>query len=319
MELRPSSSAGGYEIDKIRRVRLREVWPHEALDFTTWLERNPDALSDVLDFALENVERERSAGSFSVDLVAEDASGDVVVIENQLEKSDHDHLGKLITYLAALEARAAIWIVSDPRPEHIGAITWLNESVAASFYLIKVEAIRIGDSPAAPLVTLITGPSAETREVGAKKQERAERHDYREAFWSSLLERARPQTRLHSAVSPGTDSWLSAGSGRSGIHWTYVIRQHDGSVQLVIEGPDAEQNHAVLAALEQQREQIERTFGESLDWDRVEGRKRCAISKTLSGGYRDGEDRLPGIQDTMIDAMVRLEAAIKPHLVQLRV
>src|ERR1700761_2950298 len=115
-------------------------------------ERNLDALGEVLDFTVDNIERERAAGDFSVDLVAEDQSGDVVVIENQLERSDHDHLGKLVTYVAAMEAKRAIWIVSQPRPEHVTAITWLNESVAADFYLIQVEAIRIGDSPAAPLL-----------------------------------------------------------------------------------------------------------------------------------------------------------------------
>lgn len=194
---------GAAGIGRIERVSLREVWPHEALDFTPWLERNPDVLNEVLDLVLENVERERSAGDFSVDLVAEDQSGQAVVIENQLERSDHDHLGKLITYVAALEARAAIWIVSRPRPEHISALTWLNESQSADFYMVKVEAIRIGTSPAAPLLTLITGPSPETRQVGAEKHERAERYDLREAFWSSLLDRARGKTALHSGVSAG--------------------------------------------------------------------------------------------------------------------
>jgi RecB family endonuclease NucS len=93
------------QIGKIRRVALREVWRHEALDFTTWLELNADVLSDALGVTIDNVERERSAGSFSVDLVGEDESGHAVVIENQLERSDHDHLGKLITYLAAFEAK----------------------------------------------------------------------------------------------------------------------------------------------------------------------------------------------------------------------
>lgn len=169
---------------------------------------------------MQNLERERSAGSFSVDLVGEDEAGNAVVIENQLERSDHDHLGKLVTYLAAFEAKTAIWIVSDPRPEHVGAVTWINESVAANFFLVKLEAIRIGDSPAAPLLTLITGPSAETRQVGVQKQERAERHDFRHAFWAALLGQARGQPHPHSAVSPGTDTWLSAGSGMSGVHFS---------------------------------------------------------------------------------------------------
>ena len=307
-------------IGKIRRVTLREVWRHEALDFTTWLEHNSDVLSEALGVTIENVERERSAGSFSVDLVGEDAVGNAVVIENQLERSDHDHLGKLITYLAAFEAKTAIWIVSDPRPEHVGAITWLNESVAANFFLVKVEAIRIGDSPAAPLLTLITGPSAETRQVGVQKQERAERHDFRQAFWAGLLERARGQRHPHSGVSPGTDSWLSAGSGKSGVHFTYTIRQHDSAVQIIIEGPDGEANARIFEALLDEREEIEAEFGGPLEWDRVENRKRCFIGVTLSAaGYRDGEDRWPEIQSKMLEAMLRLEQTFRKRIQALRV
>ena len=130
-------------VQKIQRIPLRKAFPHEARDFTRWLEENIDVLNDCLDITLTNAEREQSAGDFSVDLVAEDESGGKVIIENQLEKSNHDHLGKVITYLVAMEAKAAIWIVADPRPEHISAITWLNESSSADFYLLKLEAIQI--------------------------------------------------------------------------------------------------------------------------------------------------------------------------------
>src|SRR3954469_475192 len=143
-----------WSVGRLERVPLREVWPHEALDFTRWLEENTDVLSEVLDFELQNVERERAAGSFSVDLIGEDGDSRPVVIENQLERSDHDHLGKLITYLTAFDAARAVWIVADPRPEHVGAVTWLNESSSSSFYLLKVEAVRILGSPPAPLLTL---------------------------------------------------------------------------------------------------------------------------------------------------------------------
>lgn len=307
------------EIGKLRRVALREVWRHEAHDFTTWLEHNADVLSDALGVTIDNVERERSAGSFSVDLVGEDGSGHAVVIENQLERSDHDHLGKLITYLAAFEAKTAIWIVSDPRPEHVGAITWLNESVAADFFLVKVEAIRIGESPAAPLLTLITGPSPETREVGVQKQERAERHDFRQSFWAGLLDRARGQRHPHSGVSPGTDGWLGAGSGRSGAHFTYTIRQRDAAVQLILEGPDEQVNAQLFEELLRDRDGIEADFGGPLEWDRVEGRKKCFIGVALDGGgYRDDEDRWPDIQDRMIEAMLRLEQALRPRIQALR-
>src|SRR5271169_4211278 len=101
-------------IGKLERVPLREVWKHEAQDFTQWLQQNIDVLNNALDLSLVNVDREQAAGSFSIDLVAEDEGGGTVIIENQLEKSNHDHLGKIITYLTGMSARAAIWIVSDP-------------------------------------------------------------------------------------------------------------------------------------------------------------------------------------------------------------
>src|SRR5256714_14477763 len=119
------------DIGKIQRVLLRDVWKHEAHNFTRWLQENLDVLGDALGIPLANAEREQSAGDFSVDLIAEDSAGNAVIIENQLEKSDHDHLGKLITYLAVSEAKTAIWIVAHPRPEHVSAVSWLNESYAA--------------------------------------------------------------------------------------------------------------------------------------------------------------------------------------------
>ncbi|HQK64961.1 MAG TPA: DUF4268 domain-containing protein, partial [Tenuifilaceae bacterium] len=146
-------------IGKIEKVPLRNIWKHEAKDFTTWLQNNIDVLTQVLDFQISNVEREQSTGNFNVDLVAEDENGNPVIIENQLEKSNHDHLGKVITYLASIGAGKAIWIVSEPRQEHVKAISWLNESTAAEFYLFKIEGIKIGNSDPAPLLTLIVGPS----------------------------------------------------------------------------------------------------------------------------------------------------------------
>jgi hypothetical protein len=315
-ETRSTATVG---IAKIERLPLRRVWPHEALDFTTWLEQNVDVLNEELGFVISNVERERAAGSFSVDLVGEDEAGNAVVIENQLERSDHDHLGKLITYLAAFEAKSAVWIVSDPRPEHVGAITWMNESGSgASFYLVKVEAIRIAESPAAPLLTLITGPSAETRQVGSQKQERAERHDHRHAFWTALLARARNRAHPHASVSPGTDSWLGAGSGMSGVHFAYTIRERDASVQVLIEGADADANLRIFDELAAHSADIEADFGGPLTWERMEGRKKCAIGVTLDGGGRRDEDRWAEIQDAMIETMLRLEHAVRPRIQMLR-
>lgn len=301
-------------IGVIERLPLRAVWPHEALDFTTWLQENVEVLNEVLDVPLTAAEREQSVGTFNVDLVAEDNSGDTVIIENQLERSNHDHLGKLLTYLVGVEARAAIWIVSDPRPEHVKVINWLNESSSADFYLVKVEAIRIGDSPPAPLFIRIVGPSEEARQIGDTRKELAERHHVRFDFWQSLLDRARNKTNLHATISPSRDNWISASAGRAGLNFNYVILQNSSRVELDIDTGNREQNQCIYEALYSQKEAIEDTFDNELDWDRTEGRRSMYIRYHMnSGGYRD-EDHWPNIQDEMIDAMIRLEKALRPYL-----
>ena len=270
-----------------------------------------------MDLSLSNVEREQSAGAFSIDLVAEDDSGGLVIIENQLEKSDHDHLGKVVTYLTSLEARAAVWIVAEPRPEHVRAISWLNESSSGSFYLVKVEAIRIGESPAAPLLTLITGPSAEAVEAGEKKKELVERQVARKKFWTGLLAAAKEKTRLHAGISPGYYNWVGTSAGLpAGLNLNYAVRQHDAQAELYIDRDkeDGEGNLEIFNKLHAHREQIENDFGGPLEWEALEGKRACRIRSTVAvGGWKD-EATWPAAHERMIDAMIRLEKALRPHL-----
>jgi len=309
-------------IGKIERLPLRSVWKHEANDFTVWLEDNLEELNDILDFNLSNVEREKAAGDFSVDLVAEDDSGSTVVIENQLEKSNHDHLGKIITYLTCLEARAAIWIVSDPRPEHVAAISWLNESTSASFYLIKVEAVKIGESDPAPLLTPIVAPSEEGRKIGETKKERAERYVIRRRFWQQLLDYARTKTKLHANISPSGYGWIGTGAGISGLAYNYTVKKHETIVEIYIDrGKDNdEENKRIFDELAQNKEAIEAVFSEPLVWQRLDGKRACRIKKEYAtGGYRDDEKRWPAIHEGIVDAMIRLEKALSPYIKQLSV
>ena len=303
-------------IGSLRRVSLREVWPHEAQDFTPWLAENIDVLNNAIDLSLSIIEREQAAGDFIVDLVAEDESGNPVIIENQLERSNHDHLGKLITYLTQIGARAAIWIVADPRPEHISAISWLNESSSASFYLLKLEAVRIEDSLPAPLLTLIVGSSEESQEFGETKKELKGRHILRHRFWTSLLERAKEETLLHANSSPvqGSEVWTTV---KRGLSFRYLIRQHGSGVELYIDrGREADsENNEIFDTLEKAKGKIKEVFGEPLEWQRLEGQRSCRIGKQLSlGGYRDDEKKWQEIQDAMIDTMIRLEEAFRPHI-----
>jgi len=305
-------------IGKLKRVPLREVWRHEAKDFTQWLQNNIDELNSALDLNLVNVDREKETGDFSIDLVAEDDGGSTVIIENQLEKSNHDHLGKLITYLTGMGARAAIWIVSDPRPEHVAAIAWLNESSSAAFYMVKVEAVRIGDSKAAPLFTLIVGPSKETQEVGKTKKELAERYGIRKRWWTQLVDRSAKVSKLHAHITPGEYSWIGTSSGISGLNFNYVVNQEASSAELYIDRGETEENKSIFDQLHANHSAVEKVFGGPLSWERLENKRACRIKFTQEGGYRSPEDNWSTIQDGIITAMTRLEQALRPYLKQLK-
>lgn len=306
-------------IGKIHRVKLRDVWKHEALDFSRWLEQNLDVLNEVLGLNLIGAEREKGAGDFSVDLVAEDESGNAVIIENQLEKSNHDHLGKVVTYLTSLEAKAAIWIVSDPRPEHVKAISWLNESRSAAFYLVKLEAIRIDDSVPAPLLTLITGPSREAIEAGDAKKEFAERYEIRKRFWVGLLQEAKGRTKLHNTISPGVYNWLGTSAGIQGLNWNYSVRKHDAQVELYIDRDkdSGEGNQAILNKLLEHKAEIEKTSGLSLLWESLDERRACRIRHIVPiAGWAD-ESRWKEAYTELVSSMIKLEQAIGPWLKRL--
>jgi hypothetical protein len=309
------------EISRLERLPLRELWPSEAVNFTTWLAENLDFLGEALGMELSLVEQEASAGSFSADILAEDGNGNPVIIENQLERTDHDHLGKLVTYLSNLDAKLAVWVTSEPRPEHEKAVHWLNEALPAdtAFYLVKLEAYRIGDSPPAPLVTIVAGPSPEAKEIGAQKKDLAERHVLRLGFWRQLLERAKERTSLHARISPAKDSWVSAGAGKSGLAFAYVVRMNDARVELYIDTAEADVNKSIFDQLHADRDRIEETFGTALEWQRLDDRRASRICYLVGVGGLKNQDRWPEIHEAMIDAMVRLEKALKPRIRKLRV
>jgi hypothetical protein len=308
-------------IGKIERVPLREVWKNEAKDFTSWLYDNIGALGEELDIDLSVVEKEETIGSFSADIIAEDSSGQKVLIENQLEKTDHVHLGQIVTYVSNLEAKVAIWISSNPRPEHERAIDWLNESGSgASFYLVKVEAYKIGNSDPAPKFTVIAGPSEKTEAVGEEKKEFAARHKLRLEFWKSLLEKTKGKTKLHANISPTKYSWIGTGAGVSGISYNYAITYKYGQVELYIDfgkGYDKDIKSA-FDQLHSKKKEIEQVFGGSLRWERLDNRRASRISKRYDYAGLGDKDKWDKLQGEMIDGMIRLEKAFSKHIKELK-
>jgi len=309
-------------IARLEIVPIREAFRREASHFTTWLETQIEALSERIGIELTVIQREKAVGDFSVDLLCEDSNGKLVIIENQLEKTDHSHLGQLLTYLVNLGASTAIWIATEPRPEHKKVIDWLNEVTPAdiAFYIVKVEAIRIKDSPFAPLFTVLASPDRQSKEIGEKKKELADRHIHRQEFWKGLLEKSKSRTSLFANIKPSTDSWISTGAGRSNIHFQYTISINDANISLYIDNDKetGEKNKAIFDLLYSQKAQIEEELGTSLEWNRLDNKRASIIRRRFGIGLKVDED-WPALQDTMIEAMIAFEKAIRPRLDKIKI
>lgn len=310
-------------IGKIKKVPLREIWKDEAKDFTAWLNENIDTLNDALELNLTITDKEKSVGPFSSDLVAEDDQGVVVIIENQLEKSDHDHLGKIVTYLSNLDnAKKAIWISSNPREEHGKAVEWLNEFTPddVSFYLVKVEAIRIGDSSPAPLFSIVAEPTEIAKEIGKEKKEYAEKHHLRMEFWAQLLERAKDKTKILSNLSPTIHQWIGAGAGKAGISYNLVLTNTYASVEVYFDrGKDYPQlNKERFDQLYKNKEIIEKAFGDRLSWERLDKRRASRIRKRYDDYGLEDSEKWPEIQEKMIESVIKVKKAFDQFVKDLK-
>lgn len=309
-------------IEKLKRVPLREIWRNEAKDFTTWLAENIDTLSEEIGIPLSIMSREKAVGNFSLDLIAEDSDGQITIIENQLEKTNHDHLGKVLTYLSNLDAKTAIWISSDPREEHVKAINWLNEYTPEdiSFYLVKIEAVRIGESEPAPMFSIIAEPTEIAKSVGQEKKEYAERHYLRKEFWTQLIEKLKRRTKLHANLSPVIYHWIGTGAGRSGIGYNYVVTNDYVSSEVYLDrGKDYPTlNKERFDALYENKEAIEKAFGSQLSWERLDKKRASRIIIRFKDFGLKNKETWNEAQEKMIDSMIRMEKAFKPYIEKLK-
>ena len=181
------------QLGRLKELDLREVWGHEQYDFSQWLAspENIVELGNVLNLSLVDVETEKFVGAYRCDILCRDEiTGKVVLIENQLEQTNHDHLGKIITYASGLDASVVVWIVSGAREEHASAIQWLNSHTTddVSFFLIEVHAYTIGNSVPAPMFKIIEQPNDFVKQVKAlsKGQDLNETERKRLEFWNQF-------------------------------------------------------------------------------------------------------------------------------------
>ena len=181
------------KLGTLKEVSLREAWSHEAHSFTPWLADNLDRLSTSIGIPLELEGQEVSVESFSADILARNPQNDTrVLIENQLEQTDHTHLGQILTYLAGLEAQVVIWVASSFRDPHLSAVKWLNDHTVSpfAFFAVQVKAVRIDDSPIAPLFEIVAKPNDWDRQIQKQVRstgELSELSKWRLRFWNIFL------------------------------------------------------------------------------------------------------------------------------------
>lgn len=281
------------ELGKIEFLPLRGVWPNEATAFTPWLLENENLLGDLLGIELSLVKNEHKVGDFSLDLLGTNLSDDSpLIVENQLERTDHSHLGQLLTYAGGLEPSTIVWIASEFRDEHRAALDWLNEVTdeQTHFFGVVVKAIRIGDSAPAPWLELVVKPNqwSELTRRANQSPEITESKDRYLRFWESLLANNRDTHRMFARKRPDTREWLSLGSGITGITIGMNVQRHRIYVDLYFSG-DAERNLARFEHLEASKEIIEDSFGSALSWEQLEERKACRIGFYGEGSILDEE------------------------------
>lgn len=251
-------------VGRMERVGLREIWPHEARDFTKWIadDEGLALLSEALDLELEDADSEASVGSFNVDVIARESStGQRVVIENQLEDTDHDHLGKLVTYAAGTGASYAIWIVKHAREEHQQAIEWLNghTDMELGFFLVEIEAVRIDDSRPAPMFTVVEKPNDWAKSTKSASGMN-DTQKLRLAYWQRYYELALADeafSRVFKPRKPSTDHWSTLSIGRSDAHMSLQMLASKSMVGIEFYVPDdKELAHQAIDASEMLAEAV---------------------------------------------------------------
>ena len=302
------------KIGKVVQVDLRNVWKHEALDFTKWLAEDEglQLLSEAVGIELEDAQPETSVGAFSLDILAKESGTDrKVVIENQLEDTNHDHLGKLLTYAAGLDAAYAIWVVKHAREEHAKAIEWLNEvtGMDRGFFLVEVSAVKIGDSLPAPVLSVVEKPNDWAKTSKASEGMR-EIEKLRLAYWQRYVELAavNPEfTKRMKYRKPSTDHWSTIGMGPKYYIGLTLIVKGNGALGVELYVPnDKEIGHKAI----ENKEVFEKAL--ELEAEPFDANKASGVRFFRYGcDFRKNQDKWDEYIEWHLDTAIKMYDVIK--------
>ena len=270
-------------LGSLKKVDVRHIWQTEAQHFTPWLAQNLDTLAETLDMELEIEAQEKNVGPFRADILCRDTlDKSWVLIENQLERTDHLHLGQLLTYASGLKAVTIIWISTHFTEEHRSALDWLNNITddQFKFFGLEVELWQIGDSPVAPKFNIVSKPNDWSRSVGqaARQIETGTLTDIKAAqleFWTQLAEKLKENSHIR-PQKPMPQHWAVFRIGRSGFHMSGLHNTRDKciGVELYINHQNAKDFYNQLYA---QKNDIEAEIGHELIWKELPNKSASRI------------------------------------------
>lgn len=307
------------ELGKLKEINIRKVWGHEQYDFSAWLaqEDNIKELGDVLGLTLVNVETEKFVGNYRCDILCKDEVTDkVVLIENQLEPTNHDHLGKIITYASGLDASVIVWIVATARDEHASAIEWLNKYTDKdiSFFLIEVHAYQIGSSVPAPQFKIIEQPNDFAKNIKAitKDTSVSETMAKRLEFWTKFNEILENRHKPFNKRKATTDHWYSVAIGSSKCHISIDLVNRDNKIRISIWIPD---DKDLYDALYKNKAIIESQVSSQLQWYRLDNKKASSICTFIDGLDFDNQANYTELMNKTIDKVIEFRKVFKDYIV----
>jgi hypothetical protein len=307
-------------LSRLEKVPLRDAWKHESGDFTPWLAESDNLmlLADAIGLSeLECVAVEHQVGDFKLDMLCTDGN-DQVIIENQLEKTNHTHLGQILAYAAGVDARKVIWIAESFRPEHAAALQFLNENTTEelSFFAVEVELWKIGDSPLAPKFEVVVKPNDWVK--SGREQARAVTtsstiKQLQMRFWSALIEHLKTAAPGIRPQKPRPQHWLNLSIGKAGFNLavTANTRNEKIGVELYFSGSNSKKNFADLMT---HKAEIEKDLGFELDWQELPDAKACRVASWYPDASLVDESRWVEYFSWVERRLVILDRVLRPVL-----
>jgi hypothetical protein len=275
------------KLGKLEKIDLRKAWNHEALDFTQWLakDENLDILAEELGIeTIKVLQTEANAGDFKIDILAEEEQTRAkIIIENQLEKTNHDHLGKILTYASSQDARYIVWVAKEIRDEHKQAIDWLNEHTDEdiNFFAVQIELWKIGDSEPAPKFNIICKPNDWTKIVKKSYSESKNITDTKLTqleFWNKFKEYAEEKGSSLKLRKASAQHWYDVSIGSSEAHMTFTVNSREKLIGCEIY---IDRNKELFNKLYALKDKIEKELGANLNWMELEAKQASRIKLSV--------------------------------------